>query len=319
MRMHNTRHFLLLAMVLGSLAGCASNTRQAPVVERNGAEAKPARADEPAKEADARGMYTVKKGDTLIRIALEHGQNYRDLVSWNNLSNPNDIKVDQVLRVQPPEGGAATVQTTPIAAPPPAETRPRPAPAPVIVKKSTPKGEKRPYSEATLAEMQGAVKPEPKSDKPADAPAVAATVSAPPVAPPVVLPTPAAPAIPDDERISWIWPTDGKVVAGFDEGKNKGIDIGGKPGQQVLAAGAGKIMFAGAVRGYGNLVIVRHGGGFLSAYAHNRTILVKETQTVSKGQMIAEMGDSDTDSVKLHFEIRLQGKPVDPSKFLPTR
>ncbi len=322
MRMHNTRHFLLLTLIVGLLAGCASSTRQAPVVERNGSDAKPARSDEPAKEVDMRGMYTVKKGDTLIRIALEHGQNYRDLVTWNNLTNPNDIKVDQVLRVQPPEGGAPTVQTTPVAAPPPAETRPRPTPAPVIVKKSVPKGEKRPYSDAALAEMQGAAKPDAsaKPDKPAEAPVVAAVTPAPAPAPVVVpLPTPPAPSAPDEEKISWIWPTDGKVVAGFDEGKNKGIDIGGKPGQQVLAAGAGKIMFAGAVRGYGNLVIVRHGGGFLSAYAHNRTILVKETQTVSKGQMIAEMGDSDTDSVKLHFEIRLQGKPVDPSKFLPTR
>ena len=124
----------------------------------------------------------------------------------------------------------------------------------------------------------------------------------------------------DDEKLSWMWPSDGKIVATFDEGKNKGIDIAGRPGQQVMAAGAGKVMYAGSgIRGYGNLVIVKHSNSLLSAYAHNRSIVVKEGQNVNKGQVIAEMGDSDADSVKLHFEIRQQGKPVDPSRFLPTR
>jgi lipoprotein NlpD len=119
--------------------------------------------------------------------------------------------------------------------------------------------------------------------------------------------------------LSWIWPTDGRILAGFEEGKNKGIDISGKSGQQIFAAGAGKVMYAGSVRGYGNLVIVRHSNNLLSAYAHNQSLLVKEGQTVTKGQQIAEMGNSDSDSVKLHFEIRQQGKPVDPTRFLPNR
>ena len=124
----------------------------------------------------------------------------------------------------------------------------------------------------------------------------------------------------DDEKLSWMWPSDGKIIATFDEGKNKGIDIAGKLGQQVMAAGSGKVMYAGSgIRGYGNLVIVKHSNSLLSAYAHNRTILVKEGQNVTKGQAIAEMGDSDADTVELHFEIRQQGKPVDPSKFLPSR
>jgi lipoprotein NlpD len=124
----------------------------------------------------------------------------------------------------------------------------------------------------------------------------------------------------EDEKLSWMWPAEGRVIATFDEGKNKGVDIAGKVGQHVVAAGAGKVMFAGSgIRGYGNLVIVKHSNTLLSAYAHNRAILVKEGQTVTKGQLIAEMGDSDTDTVKLHFEIRQQGKPVDPSKFLPSR
>ncbi len=124
----------------------------------------------------------------------------------------------------------------------------------------------------------------------------------------------------DDDKMSWMWPSNGKIVATFDEGKNKGIDIAGKAGQHVMAAGSGKVMYAGSgIRGYGNLVIVKHSNSLLSAYAHNRSISVKEGDNVNKGQVIAEMGDSDADSVKLHFEIRQQGKPVDPSRFLPNR
>jgi lipoprotein NlpD len=116
-----------------------------------------------------------------------------------------------------------------------------------------------------------------------------------------------------------MWPAEGKITGTFDEGK-KGIDITGKPGQPVMAAAAGKVMYAGSgIRGYGNLVIVKHTTNLLSAYAHNKTILVKEGQNVSKGEKIAEMGNSDADAVKLHFEIRQQGKPADPSKFLPSR
>ena len=304
-----------MSFALALLSACSS-TPLAPVVDRTvPPPVKTATPSETAQVArDERGLYTVKKGDTLIRIALEFGQNYRDLVTWNNLANPNDIKVDQVLRVLPPEAGASTGVQTSAVAMPQAENR-VPPPAPAVPRKNGPKGEKRPYSDSALAELQkpegAAVKPE-KGDKPevpvAPPPAVATIAPA--------LPAPAA----EEEKLSWIWPADGKVVASFDEGKNKGIDIAGKAGQQVLAASAGKVMYAGSgIRGYGNLVIVKHSNSLLSAYAHNRTILVKEGQSVSKGQMIAEMGDSDTDSVKLHFEIRQQGKPVDPSKFLPNR
>jgi lipoprotein NlpD len=110
------------------------------------------------------------------------------------------------------------------------------------------------------------------------------------------------------------------VIAGFDEVKNKGLDIAGKLGDAVLATADGKVVYAGSgLRGYGNLVIIKHNETFLSAYAHNQTLLVKEDQTVTKGQKIAEMGQSDADKVKLHFEIRRQGKPVDPAQYLPKR
>ena len=125
-------------------------------------------------------------------------------------------------------------------------------------------------------------------------------------------------APPAAEGLEWMWPAEGRVIATFD-GNRKGIDIAGKMGQPIMAAGSGTVLYASSVRGYGNLVIVKHTNNLLSAYAHNKTILVKEGQSVSKGQKIAEMGNSDSDAVKLHFEIRQQGKPVDPSKFLPSR
>ncbi|MDO8371315.1 MAG: peptidoglycan DD-metalloendopeptidase family protein, partial [Polaromonas sp.] len=123
-----------------------------------------------------------------------------------------------------------------------------------------------------------------------------------------------------EDDVAWIWPAQGPVLAGFDEAKNKGMDIAGKTGDPVMASADGRVVYAGAgLRGYGNLIILKHNNTFLTAYAHNQTLLVKEDQSVRKGQKIAEMGASDTDRVKLHFEIRKQGKPVDPAKFLPAK
>ncbi|TAH12031.1 MAG: LysM peptidoglycan-binding domain-containing protein [Curvibacter sp.] len=146
----------------------------------------------------------------------------------------------------------------------------------------------------------------------ASAPAPAKAASAPPAT--------AAVAGSGEDELAWIWPGNGPIVAGFDEVKNKGLDIGGNAGDPVLAAGEGKVVYAGAgLRGYGNLIILKHNNTYLTAYAHNQTLLVKEDQTVKKGQKIAEMGNSDADRVKLHFEVRRQGKPVDPVKYLPPR
>ncbi|WP_036215283.1 peptidoglycan DD-metalloendopeptidase family protein [Massilia alkalitolerans] len=299
----------LLTLALGLLAGCNSMTRQAPVVERTGASvserprpAPAARVEEPKAE---KGMYTVRRGDTLLRIALDHGENYRDIVAWNNLRDPDDIKVGQTLRVAAPERGerTANIQTQPVPAPP-AATPPR---------KTEPRADKQPYTENVAARPETGTQ------------AGARTEPVRPAAPAPAAPAPAIAAgstvtANDDDKLSWMWPADGRIVATFDEGRNKGIDIAGRPGQQVVAAGAGKVMYAGSgIRGYGNLVIVKHNNSLLSAYAHNRKIVVKEGDNVAKGQMIAEMGDSDADSVKLHFEIRQQGKPVDPARFLPGR
>jgi len=268
---------------------------------------------------DGKGFYTVRKGDTLHQIAAEFGQSYRDLVAWNNLSNPNDIKVDQALRVTPPDASAGTVQMGSVSTNSGVETRPltqAPATAAPATNKSAPRGDKRPYSDAALAELQKPDAATPtaaskiaaetkQSEKQADAQSKRAEV-------------PASTAA-EEDGVSWMWPADGKIVSNFSDGK-KGIDIAGKLGQPVFAAGSGKVLYAGSgIRGYGNLVIVKHTNSLLSAYAHNKTIFVKEDQTVNKGQKIAEMGNSDSDAVKLHFEIRQQGKPVDPSKFLPNR
>jgi lipoprotein NlpD len=301
--------FVLLALLPILIAACTTSPRQpAPVMDRPvggkvvDAPRTAVQAPAPAgKQADNRGYYTVKKGDTLIQIALDVGQNYRDLVVWNNLSNPNDIKVDQVLRVLPPEGSA---QTGSVATSSGVEVKPLAAPAGAAPHKSGPRGDKRPYSENALAELH---KPD------------AGTAMKSEQKPIEKVPEPPAAANHDDENIAWIWPAEGKVVSAFSEGK-RGIDIAGKMGQPVVAAGSGKVLYAGSgIRGYGNLVIVKHSSNLLSAYAHNKTIFVKEDQNVTKGQKIAEMGNSDTDEVKLHFEIRQQGKPVDPSKFLPSR
>ena len=312
--MNQTPRLVLLTLTLGLVAGCSTSPRKVPIIERpvgsSNAKARPAPARADESRQDAKGSYTVRRGDTLLRIAFDHGQSYRDLVTWNNLADPDDIKVGQVLRVVPNErAGSTAVVTQPVPMPP--DSRPS------VPRKTMPRADKKTFGDDT-AEA-------PRSEKAGErAEAVAAAAAA-------AAPSPAAAAAAgsrvgstvtalDDEKLSWMWPSDGRIIATFDEGKNKGIDIAGRAGQQVMAAGAGKVMYAGSgIRGYGNLVIVKHSNSLLSAYAHNRAIVVKEGDNVAKGQVIAEMGDSDAETVKLHFEIRQQGKPVDPSRFLPSR
>ncbi len=263
---------------LAMLAGCStSSTQPAPVEDRGATMAAP-RVDPAtlpgAENAGKPGFYTVRPGDTLMKIATEVNRPWRDIARWNNLDNPNVIEVGQVLRVVAPAGAEA-----PRAAATPAAAAPKPS-APVATQ-TTPT--------ATAA-------------VPAAAPAAAAAPSA------------------GADDIDFIWPASGPTIAGFDEAKNKGLGIGGKAGDPVLAAADGRVVYAGAgLRGYGNLIILKHNNTFLTAYAHNQTLLVKEDQNVKKGQKIAEMGSTDADRVKLHFEIRRAGKPVDPARYLPAR
>ncbi len=273
---------------MGLMAACATPEHTAPVVERTPQDTKAT----PTKRVDTQGFYTVQRGDTLYRVALAFNQSYRDIVAWNNLVTPDDIKVGQVLRVQPPEGGAQ------VGAVSGSGVEVRPLDSPPGSAKTSPRGDKQPYSEENLGEMQKPGSDAGKSDATSKAGAAGSAAAA--------------------SGIDWLWPAQGKIVSTFAQNK-KGVDIGGTMGQPVLAAGPGTVLYASSVRGYGNLVIIKHVNNLLSAYAHNKTILVKEGQSVSRGQRIAEMGSSDTDSVKLHFEIRQQGKPVDPIKFLPVQ
>lgn len=255
----------------------------------------------------------MKKGDTLYSIALDHGQDYRDIATWNSLDNPNRILIGQQLRVVPADTASSGVAVAkPIGAGSAIEKRSLDgAPASTDTLKREPKVGKEPYSDQAWAQSQ--------SQSPAaTTPPTQVAVATKPEAKPELKPAEAAPAAAGD--VSWAWPTGGKVLAGFAEGTNKGVDISGKMGDPVLAAGDGKVVYSGSgLRGYGKLVIIKHDATFLSAYAHNNNILVKEGQSVSRGQKIAEMGNSDTDQVKLHFEIRRQGKPVDPLQYLPKR
>jgi lipoprotein NlpD len=281
-----------------AIAGCSTTHNRAPVEDRSaGGRGAAAVAVAPAMAASAAdaskplpgaenagkvGYYTVRPGDTLIRIGLENGQNWKDLVKWNTLDNPNIIEVGQTLRVVPPGVDPNAAATKPIATAK-VETKPLDAKAAAIA-----------ASGATAA----------------SAPSAPATVS-----------TATAPAPRDgDDDVNWAWPSSGAVVGNFEEGKVKGLQIGGKAGDPVLAAADGRVVYAGAgLRGYGNLVIIKHNNTYLTAYAHNQTLLVKDDQPVRKGQKIAEMGSTDADSVRLHFEIRRQGKPIDPAKLLPPR
>jgi lipoprotein NlpD len=317
-----TRHALVIVIVLLA-AGCASRQVPAPVVDDRrpvpAARPKPPVAQAtpvPGAPAVPAGHYVVKRGDTLYSIALEHGVDYRDLVAWNKLDDPSRIRVGQPLRVTSPEDRGA-VQIGAARAPGALESRPlgaEPLAAPADgVTKTGPKALRLPYSEQNLALLSKGEPAPAAAAKPAPQPVAAAPSTA-----------PAAPAAPsaavarDPDAIEFIWPAKGKLLAGFSEPSNKGVDIAGSPGDPVVAAAAGRVMYTGTgIRGYGKLIVIKHDNGFNSVYAHNREILVKEGQSVTRGQKIAELGDSDATAPKLHFEIRKSGKPVDPMRYLP--
>jgi lipoprotein NlpD len=330
---------LTIVILVVIVAGCASKTR-APVEDRavpapprpsTAAPAPvPAAPSTAAPEADWRpSTYTVKRGDTLYQIALDHGLDYRELAALNNLENINLIRVGQVLQLKAPgEAGsvvsASGVITTPLKPAPvvteskaPSATPASPA-GPVSRNsdnyKSSPKAVKEPYSEQALRDV--AKGPPPVPEVVAVAPAGVAPRAESRPEPPKA----AAPDADDDEnKLDWVWPAKGRIVGNFSETANlKGIDIAGTAGTPVVASAAGTVVYAGTgLRGYGKLIIIKHNKTFLSAYAHNREILVKEGQAVTRGQRIAEMGNTDTTDVKLHFEIRRLGKPMDPARFLP--
>lgn len=318
------------------LSACASTGGGgAPVIERAVSQPKAVKVAKPAKTVNALSsnenksstderdprpqFYTVQRGDTLYSIAFNHGLDYREVAELNKIQDPNMIQVGQELRLLQPNTAAAPqaqIESKPLVQTPLLETPLLETPL-----LEQPKAYKLPYTEQALAEIQKlqeaprkaetqiskseATKPEPIKPEPEIEPKSAEAI--------------AEAVTENDEAVNWGLPTQGKVLSGFSESANrKGIDVAGTKGQAVLASASGKVVYSGSgLRGYGKLVIIKHNKTYLSAYAHNDQILVKEGQVVGKGQKIAEMGDTDADRVKLHFEIRKFGKPVDPAKYLP--
>ena len=277
------------------LAGCASST---PAPVRQATVAPPSQGGVSLPTVGQSREHVVQPGDTLMGLGRLYGRSVNELIAWNNLSNPNQIVPGQRLLVAPP--GAMAIE--PVAVARPVEVIPVLPPGAVttdvIPLRQEPKGGTQPYSDQTLASIR------PEAD---------------PGMPPAAVNLPDAPP-PVAGQTGWLWPASGALLAGFSEATNKGIDIAGRPGDPVVASADGKVVYSGSgLRGYGKLVIIKHDESYLTAYAHNQALLVKEGDTVSRGQKIAELGSTDADRPKLHFEIRKQGRPVDPMGYLPPR
>jgi lipoprotein NlpD len=228
--------------------------------------------------AEKPGYHRVRRGDTLYSIAWQNGLNFHQLAEMNAIRSPYTIYVGQSLRLVPP---APSPMTGPVSTPKPA---PRAIASPVPITRHDPVPAAAPV--------------------PAQAPEPEAT------------PEPALPSVVSH----WVWPTTGPLLRGYMPEANgkKGIDIGGKAGQPIVSAAAGKVVYSGSgLVGYGRLIIIKHNDSLLSAYGHNSELLVAEGDYVKAGQVIAKMGSSGTSSTRLYFEIRQDGKPVNPLRYLP--
>ncbi|MDD2934335.1 MAG: peptidoglycan DD-metalloendopeptidase family protein [Methylotenera sp.] len=321
----------LILLLLWALLACSTNP--APVIDRL-----PATKQNTASKSSAGKVngdwrpntYTVKKGDTLFSLGLEYGYDYKEIAQLNDIKAPYIIKIGQTLKfntlkdkstnvennVEQEQAGGVT--TYAIGSDSSITTTTQP---PQVLALSEPKAIREPYSDEAYKKPLPSVKPDTvkviATSKPATSPTPTATKTVNETKSEVIAePKSEVNTEPTTSR-DWIWPTKGKVIANFNDAGNKGIDIAGTMGQSIHAAAAGKVIYSGSdLRGYGKLVIVKHNATYLSVYAHNSLIVVKEGQVVTRGQKIAEMGNTDSNTVKLHFEIRQQGKSVDPGKFL---
>ena len=330
---------LLIMLSICLLAACESNP-PAPVIDRMPDSRPKPPTNKPVSKVppisagkDWRpDSHIVKKGDTLFGIGLEYGVDYKEVAAANNIAPPYPIKIGQLIdlksfKTKPIIATTATgteanktedgVVITPMKTEPPVvgdkavgdkAVTDKPIASAVTPVLSEPKALREAYSLEALNRTPNivAIAKTVDNNTTTNSAVANATVN-----------KPKDNTVSDDESISWAWPAQGKVVASFNEATNKGIDIGGSTGQAILAASAGKVIYSGSdLRGYGKLVIVKHNKTYLSVYAHNSKIVVKEGQTVSAGQKIAEMGNTDSNTTKLHFEIRRLGKSVDPAKYL---
>ncbi|MEY4283759.1 MAG: hypothetical protein RL111_434 [Pseudomonadota bacterium] len=279
---------LLMRLLSGSLmivllmSGCTIGYQHTPAPVEDRTKSSPTMATPGRPQELSPGQYVVRPGDTLIRIGLEQGQNWRDIARWNNIDKPDRIEVGQVLRVQPTAAESNAADSNGV----------------VVT----------PVSRTSVIEPAGNLNkadPVQQGSNPASKPDAVQQAEK-PVNNAVTQPSASI-------ELTFTMPTKGKVIGTFDGLKNKGIDIAGKLGDPVVAAADGRVVYSGAgLRGYGNLVIIKHNNTYLTAYAHNDKLLVKEDQFIKQGQKIAEMGSTEADQVKLHFEIRKMGKPVDP-------
>lgn len=304
---------LWLSISLLGLTACSAYG-PAPVSDRAAAQVRAAPPVTAQIAPSTNGLHAVQRGDTLYAIAFANNLDYREIARWNQLESADRILVDQVLRLTPPPGA---VEIQPLDMGPGLNARPLDAPSAIPLDDpnlvSTPQAILLPYSAANWAQVTN-----PPIVAAAAPPAVKPAVT--PTSTPVVASVPPATPAATGTAGTWLWPTDGTLLGRFGAAGGKGIDIVGARNAPVKAVAPGKAVYSGSgLRGYGRLLIVKHSGEFLSAYAHNETILVKEGDTVTAGQRIALMGDSDADRVKLHFEIRRYGKPLDPLNYLPER
>lgn len=311
-------HYTFVIMFCVVIAGCASTKEPVSVIDK-GLNDTTVRSNDGVNQKE--GDYIVQRRDTLYSIAVSHGIPLSELAKWNNISDPNSIEPGQKISLSIPSARQAQPSVFPLGQPvisaiDPSLSEPIDAIDPVVIDdqiKREPKGLKLPYSGQTLAEMQY------MANMPTTMPSINRRPATNQAARIEIAPAPKPATVKNNADIDWMWPAPGKLLEGFSK-DSKGVRISGQSGQAVLASASGEVVYSGdGLRGYGKLIIIKHNNTFLSAYAYNSRLLVKEGDPVAKGQKIAEMGNTDTDTVKLHFEIREQGKPVDPLKYLPSR
>jgi lipoprotein NlpD len=280
---------LLVYITLTLLVGCAGRSAPAPVVLLNSQV-------ESGSEEYTASTYEVRPGDTLFAVAWFTGNDYQDIAKFNEISEPYTIFPGQKLRLTAPVSKPSPTKRSNVTT-----NRSTDPTSPPIAKRVI-----DPPKSQAYVEREQDVKAQNNTDVKKSSGIVKKTT-------PKTFP---------DKVAKWIWPAEGKLVGTFSkaESGNKGIDIAGERGSKVVAAASGKVVYSGnALRGYGRLVIIKHTDTFLSAYAYNETILVKEREWVYAGQKIATMGSSGTDSVKLHFEVRYRGKSLNPLRYLPKK